>query len=80
MHEAMKELVRLLGDNGIAFTVTTCYDGWQIQFDDGSDAICHSGSYGGKMGLWETMGMSGDGDDVTGYLTAQEVVDRYLGY
>ena len=41
------------------------------------DAICHWGSYGYEQGLLEIMGsvLTGD-EDVIGYLTAQDVIDR----
>lgn len=44
------------------------------------DAICHWGSYGYEQGLLEIMGdaivSDSDCDDVVGYLTAQDVIDR----
>lgn len=45
------------------------------------DAICHLGSYGYEDGLLEVMGApvvrDSDGDDVCGYLTAEDVIERY---
>lgn len=45
------------------------------------DAICQPSSYGWEEGLLEVMGKpvvrKTDGDTVKGYLTAQEVIDRY---
>lgn len=47
------------------------------------DAICHWGSYGYKEGLLEIMGNIVDeervGDQVEGWLTAQDVIDRIEG-
>ena len=44
------------------------------------DAICHLGSYGYKQGLLEIMGSlvskKKDGDDVVGWLTAEDVIAR----
>lgn len=40
------------------------------------DAVCHNGSYGGKEGLLETYGMPEDNGDVTGWLTAEDVIKR----
>lgn len=44
------------------------------------DAICHYGSYGYKEGLLEIMGsivdVEKDGDEVVGWLTAQDVINR----
>jgi hypothetical protein len=41
------------------------------------DAICHWGSYGYEQGLLEIMGsvLTGN-EDVIGYLTAQDVIER----
>lgn len=44
------------------------------------DAVCHYGSYGYKEGLLEIMGSivdeEKDGDEVVGWLTAQDVINR----
>lgn len=44
------------------------------------DAICHYGSFGYEEGLLEVMGSpvvrESDEDEVVGYLTAQDVIDR----
>lgn len=56
-----------------------------IVFDNGErkwDAICHQGSYGFEKGLIEIMGtiVSQDyEDDVEGYLTANEIIERLDG-
>ena len=44
------------------------------------DVICGHGSYGVASGLLEVMGqgMTDRGDDVTGFLTAEDVVRRML--
>lgn len=45
------------------------------------DAICHYGSYGYHNGLLEIMGSivsEEDGDQVVGYLTADDVVERII--
>ena len=48
------------------------------------DAICHPGSYGYEQGLLEIMGdlvdCKKDGDTVVGYLTAEEVIERFKNY
>lgn len=53
--------------------------GWKLTFPwyDG-DLICHEYSYGGKNGLCESLGMPGDGDDVTGYLTTTQALLKIL--
>ena len=40
------------------------------------DAVCHNGSYGHEEGLLETMGMSEDNGDVTGWQTAEDIIAR----
>ena len=44
------------------------------------DAVCQQGSYGYEKGLLEVMGSPvvrwNDGDDVCGYLTADDVIER----
>lgn len=45
------------------------------------DAICHYGSYGYSEGLLEIMGTivyKDDGDQVVGYLTADDVIERII--
>jgi hypothetical protein len=45
-----------------------------------SDAICHDGSYGRQDGLLEMMGLVNEeeiGDSVEGYLTAEQVFERW---
>lgn len=48
------------------------------------DAICQPTSYGWKDGLLEVMGKpvvrKDDGDSVCGYLTANEVIERFEEY
>lgn len=71
----------LLIANNIKYTRKQCFEGWQfyIHGTDG-DIICHDSSYGSDNGLWESMGFIWDGNDVTGYLTAQEVINRLKEY
>ena len=60
--------------------------GYGYKFDNGYGAsvICHSGSYGGKQGLYELAVLDSTGDlcystpiteDVIGYLTSDKVVE-----
>lgn len=78
---AADEMEKLLIENNIQYTRRSLYEGWQfyIHGTDG-DIICREGSYGGDSGLWESMGFDWDGEDVTGHLTAQEVVSRLKEY
>ena len=78
---AANKMEQLLIDNNIKYRRKRCYEGWQFYINgtDG-DIICHEGSYGGNDGLWESMGFDWDEEDVTGHLTAQEVVSRLKEY
>lgn len=40
------------------------------------DAVCHLGSYGYENGLLEIMGSISRSDDVEGWLTAEDVIER----
>lgn len=42
-----------------------------------SDAVCHKYSMGGPDGLFEIMGLTDNGDEVEGYLTAEEVFSKW---
>ena len=74
---AADKMEKLLIENNIQYTRRSLYEGWQfyIHGTDG-DIVCHEGSYGGDSGLWESMGFDWDMGDVSGYLTAREVVNR----
>ena len=65
----------LLITNNIKYTRERCYEGWQfyIHGTDG-DIVCHRSSYGGRDGLWESMGFVWDEGDVTGRLTAKDII------
>ena len=61
-----------------------CWDGLQVCYPCAdaciSDVVCHSGSYGHELGLLEIMGLVNEeevGDSVEGYLTAEEVCERW---
>ena len=74
---AADEMEQLLIENNIGYNRIRCYEGWKfyIHGTDG-DIICHDISYGGDDGLWESMGFIWDDGDVTGCLTAREVINR----
>ena len=74
---AADEMEKLLVENNIGYNRIRLYGGWQFHIDgtDG-DIVCHEMSYGGKDGLWESMGFVWDDEDVSGYLTAQEAISR----
>ena len=78
---AADKMEKLLIENNIQYTRRSLYEGWQfyIHGTDG-DIVCHGGSYGGKDGLWESMGFDWDEKDVTGHLIAREVINRLKEY
>ena len=76
----MHELTRLLDRLDIPYEdPTELCGGQQIKFNwcDG-DVICHRGSYGGNVGLLETMGFKMDDGDVSGHLTPFEALEIIL--
>lgn len=82
---AADKMEKLLIENNIKYNRLQLFEGWQFYIYNTSgnisgDIICHGGSYGGDSGLWESMGFDWDDEDVTGYLTAQEVIDRLKEY
>ena len=72
---AADKMEKLLIENNIEYNRIRLYEGWQfyIHNTDG-DIVCHRGSYGGNDGLWESMGFVWDEGDVTGRLTAEDVI------
>ena len=75
------EMEVLLAKNSIKYTRKRLYKGWQFYIHGtNGDIVCHNHSYGGYNGLWESMGFDWDDEDVTGYLTAEEVVNRLKEY
>lgn len=83
------KLEAMLKAEGIPFVYHRQPDmcGFQICYpEDGENRVCsiilHSGSYGREQGLLEIMGLlkpdeeTCDGDDVAGYLTAEDVFER----
>lgn len=72
---AADEMEKLLIENGIKYTRQLLYEGWQFYIHGTyGDIVCHGGSYGGDDGLWESMGFVWDEGDVTGRLTAEDIV------
>lgn len=79
----MSKLAQYLVVMGVPFEAHPLYDGYQIMVNTPTmewDAICHSGSYGHEAGLLEIMGSIVDeeivGDEVEGFLTAEEIALR----
>ena len=83
--EMYKLINMLIQDGSHKFTVEEFMDTPCVRFQDDAghdigDAICHSGSYGHENGLLEIMGLGicvkNDGDDVKGWMTAEEVIQQ----
>ena len=72
---AADEMEQLLIENNIQYIRRHLYKGWQFYIEGtNGDIICHEGSYGGNDGLWESMGFVWDEGDVTGRLTAKDII------
>lgn len=83
MKNEMTKLIEILKKNNIPFEVTSCWGASQLWYPNSKhavcDVVCHKFSFGGKDGLLEIMGLVDEeevGDDVEGYLTAEEVANR----
>ena len=83
MKNEMTKLIEILKKSNIPFKVTSCWGAPQVWYPNRKhvvcDAVCHKFSFGGKDGLLEIMGLVDEeevGDDVEGYLTAEEVANR----
>lgn len=86
----LTELTKLyfwLNNNNYTLTYEPFYDGAQIVvYSKGEklwDAVCHWCSYGHEDGLLEIMGAivkEDAGDDVEGWLTADDVIERVLDW
>lgn len=86
----LQELAKGLIERGKYFYFRPIFGGGQIVVFDQDlnpksedwawDAVCHSGSYGGKDGTLEIMGKLVDrtktDDSVEGWLTAEEILER----
>lgn len=81
----MQKLINLLTEANIPFDVRDCWGTPQVCYPSANndtmvcDAVCHLGSYGYDAGLLEIMGLvdfMAVGDDVEGWLTAEEVFSR----
>ena len=74
----MTEIFKLasgLKERNIPYQMRAFNHGLQICFGAG-DAVCNRSSYGREKGLLETLGFSWDRDEYTGYLTADEILEK----
>lgn len=63
----------------VPYELHELYDGYKVTFPwFGGDIICHSYSYGGSDGLFETAGFEKDEEDVRGNLSAVEVCENIM--
>lgn len=78
----MDSLIAMLEASEIPFEVGEIYGTPQVFYPNRKnavcDVICHWMSYGWKQGLLEMMGLTKNGDEVEGYLTAWDVYKRIL--
>lgn len=76
----MEKLIKLLESANIPFETDTVFGTAQVCYPNCEnvvcDAICHQYSYGFEKGLLEIMGLTHNGDNVEGFLTAQQVFNR----
>ena len=79
----MEKLINMLKENNIPFEIDSCWGTPQVRYPSKAncicDAICHHFSYGHEDGLLEIMGLVDEeemGDNVEGYLTAEDVFKR----
>ena len=77
---AILQLAQRCANREIPYVLKRCWDGWIVILEkDGAriaDAIEHNGSYGHEGNLLETMDFPEDNNDVTGWLTVDEVWER----
>ena len=57
MYNEIIELYKWCKDQGISCELTELFDGYQINFYDGSDIVQHKYSYGSERGCVEPCGM-----------------------
>lgn len=82
----INKLEEMLSKTKANYKLYSSFDGFQIiLFDNNnkilSDAICHSGSYGHENDLLEICGLGVEAnEDIEGYLTAEEVFQKWQPY
>lgn len=71
------KLIKGLTKQGVEFDYYRFWDGVQVSCNEW-DAVCYSGSYGHERGLLELIGtiVRPVENDVEGYLTAEEILQR----
>ncbi len=81
----ISKLVEFFENNNLPYEVDRLFDGYIFSFPSHKkrlwDVICHCHSYGHERGLLEAMGtiVADDCEDtVEGYLTADEIIKRFL--
>lgn len=81
----MEKLIDMLTEARVPYEINILFGTPQVCYPNQEncicDAICHEYSYGFDLGLLEIMGLVNEeevGDDVEGYLKAEEVFSRML--
>ena len=88
--ENYKEIFRLeqmLLSHNIPYRLRKLWDGWQIGYPDLPESknikcsvIQHFGSYGSKDDLLEIKGLTLNGEEVEGWLCAEDVYSRIVNH
>jgi len=78
--ERINFIATACADNGIAHSVNTVWDGYQIRFPwcEG-DVACHFGTYGHDSDMVESYQFPWDEGDVS-VLTPEEAVEHIINY
>lgn len=81
----MEKLINMLTEARVPYEIDEIFGTPQVRYPNREncicDAICHKYSYGFDLGLLEIMGLVNEeevGDNVEGYLKAEEVFNRIL--
>ena len=81
----MEKLIDMLTEARVPYEICIAFSTPQVCYPNQEncicDAICHKYSYGFEQGLLEIMGLVDEeevGDNVEGYLKAEEVFNRIL--
>lgn len=83
--EACVGMAAALTKAGIEFTFTadSSFGGGYFRFPNvypQADIACHYGTYGVEVGLFESFRFPWDNDDVTGWLSPEDFIEKYEEY
>lgn len=80
IYTAINDMCKALKENKIEYVCkpTPYFFGAQFTFPNiEGDVICHDGSYGHELGLFESYHFPWDEGDVTGYLTIEDFIEKF---